>query len=96
MRKTILPFLLLIGCAEPLVHQRALGQIHTKAAAVCHTKVLTCAALEPCSQAVRKALSAWQAVSEAVSRGADESVVTADALVSDGVARALCARQGVK
>lgn len=96
MRKTILPFLLLIGCAEPLVHQRALGQIHTKAAAVCHTKVLTCAALEPCSQAVRQALAAWQAVSEAVSRGADESVVTADALVSDGVARALCARQGVK
>ena len=63
--------LALCGCAAPLVHQQRLAALHSRAAAACKTQVLTCAALMPCSQAVRTALSDWQAVSAAASKGDD-------------------------
>ena len=61
----------LTGCAAPYLHQVRLGDLHSRAAKVCKTDHLTCAALQPCSVAVRTALSDWQAVSVAASKGDD-------------------------
>ena len=52
-------------------HQQRLAELHTRAAKQCRTQVLTCAALAPCSSAVRTALADWQAVSIAASKGDD-------------------------
>ncbi len=59
------------GCAAPYLHQVRLGDLHSRAAKVCKTDHLTCAALQPCSVAVRGAQSDWQAVSVAASKGDD-------------------------
>lgn len=69
--------LALAGCAAPLVHQQRLAALHTAAARQCASKVLTCAALAPCSAAVRAALEGWQAVSLAASRGDDSGEAAA-------------------
>lgn len=61
----------LTGCAAPYLHQVRLGDLHSRAAKQCKTQVLTCAALQPCSVAVRTALADWQAVSLAASKGDD-------------------------
>ena len=92
MLKRIVPFLLLIGCAEPLVHQRALGTLHTQITQQCKATPATCAAVKPCADGLRGAMTAWQGVSEAITKGDDEQELSrlADALVSEGTARGVC------
>ena len=92
MFKRILPFILLVGCAEPLVHQRALGTLHTSVAQQCKTTPATCAAVKPCAEGLRGAIAAWQGVSVAITQGDNELEMTrmADALVSEGAARGVC------
>jgi hypothetical protein len=98
----LLPFglvLLLLGaCSPAVVHQRRLGALHTQAAGVCKTQHLTCAALAPCSTAVRSSLADWQAVSVAASKGDDAGEVAALVVAgtSEIAARAVCKTQGVK
>jgi len=84
--------LALAGCAEPLVHQRGLAALHTAATAQCKATPATCAPLQVCTTGLRGAMSAWQSVSEAIAAGDDETELarTADALVSEGTARAAC------
>lgn len=84
--------LALVGCAEPLVHQRALGTLHTAATAQCKATPATCAPLQVCTDGLRGAMTAWQSVSVAIAQGDDELELarTADALVSEGTARAAC------
>ena len=80
------------GCAEPLVHMRALGTLHTAATAQCKATSATCAASELCATGLRGAMTAWQGVSAAIAQGDDELELarTADALVSEGTTRAAC------
>ena len=84
--------LALVGCAEPLVHQRALGTMHTQAAQQCKATPATCAAVKPCTDGLRAAMATWRGVSAAIAAGDDETELarTADALVSEGTARAAC------
>ena len=84
--------LALCGCAEPLVHMRTLSTMHTTAAQQCRATPATCTAVKPCTDGLRGAMSAWQSVSEAIAKGDDgtELARTADALVSEGTARAAC------
>ena len=91
-RAVALAPLALACCAEPLVHQRALSAMHTAATAQCKAAPATCAAVKPCAEGLRGAMTAWQGVSEAVTKGDDETELarTADALVSEGTARAVC------
>ena len=80
------------GCAEPLVHQRGLGAMHTAATAQCKATPATCAPLQVCATGLRAAMATWQSVSAAIAQGDDELELarTADALVSEGTARAAC------
>ena len=84
--------LALCGCAEPLVHMRTLGTMHTAAAQQCRVTPATCAPLQVCATGLRAAMATWQGVSEAIAKGDDELELarTADALVSEGTARAAC------
>ena len=90
--------LALAGCSAPLQYQQQLGTIHTAAARQCKTAHLTCAALAPCSTAVRTALQDWQAVSLAASK--DDAPAEAAALVvasvSHQAAVSVCAAKGIK
>lgn len=63
--------LALAACSAPYVHQQKLGALHSAAARQCKTSHLTCAALLPCSAAVRVSLVDWQAVSAAAAKGDD-------------------------
>ena len=92
----LLAVLALGGCAEPLIHQRALGALHTKAAATCKATPAQCVALAPCSFEVRQALRGWQSVNAALAKGEDGAAQTADALISEGTARLTCVSAGVK
>ena len=82
----------LIACAQPVVRQRELGAIHTKATHKCRAEPTECHKMMLCGDAVRKALADWQAVSVARSKLDDAGEVAALALaeVSDREARALC------
>lgn len=84
--------LALCGCAEPLVHQRALGTMHTAAAQQCKAAPQVCAPLQVCTDGLRAAMATWRGVTEAIAKGDDETELarTADALVSEGTARAAC------
>lgn len=90
--------LALAACSAPLQYQEKLGVIHTAAARQCKTAHLTCAALAPCSTAVRTALQDWQAVSLAASK--DDAPAEAAALVvasvSHQAAVSVCAAKGIK
>ncbi len=92
MFKRILPFLLLVGCAEPLVHQRALGTLHTQITQQCKATPATCAVVNPCAEGLRGAMAASQGVSAAITQGDDELEMSrmASALVSEGTARGVC------
>lgn len=92
MIRRLIPVLLLFGCTEPLVHQRALGTMHTQITQRCKTEPATCVAVKPCAEGLRGAISAWQGVSAAVAQGDDELELrrTADALISEGTARGVC------
>ena len=87
-----LALLAIFGCAEPLVHQRGLAALHTQAAQQCRATPATCAPLQVCATGLRGAMSAWQSVSAAIAAGDDETELArvADALVSEGTARAAC------
>ena len=90
-----LPVLLALalgGCAEPLVHQRALGALHTAAAQQCRVTPATCAPLQVCTDGLRASMATWQSVSAAIAQGDDELELArvADALMSEGTARAAC------
>ena len=84
--------LAIFGCAEPLVHLRALGTMHTQAAQQCKATPATCAPLQVCTDGLRAAMATWRGVSAAIAAGDDELELarTADALVSEGTARAAC------
>ena len=92
MLALLVPELTLVGCAEPLVHMRTLGTMHTAAAQQCKATPATCAPLQVCTTGLRGAMSAWQSVSAAIAQGDDELELArvADALVSEGTARAAC------
>ena len=97
-RAVALAPLALCACSPAIVHQQRLGALHTQAAQVCRTQHLTCAALAPCSQAVRESLRDWQAVSVAASKGDDAGEVAALVVAgtSEIAARAVCKTQGVQ
>ena len=84
--------LVLPGCAEPLVHQRGLAALHTQAAQQCKATPASCAPLQVCAAGLRASMTAWQSVSTAIAAGDDETELarTADALISEGTARAAC------
>lgn len=90
--------LVLGACTAPLQYQQRLSIIHTQAAQVCRTQHITCAALAPCSAAVRTALNDWQAVSAASAK--DDAPAEAAALVvasvSHQTAVSVCASKGIK
>ena len=88
--------LALAGCAAPLVHQGRLAALHTAAARQCANKVLTCAALAPCSAAVRVALADWQAVSAAASKADDAGEAAALIVAGTSEVAALSACKGVQ
>jgi len=88
--------LALAGCAAPLVHQRNLAALHTRAASTCRAKPAQCVALAPCSFELRQGLSAWQGVSAAIAQGEDGAAPLANALIAEGTARVTCLAQGVK
>lgn len=93
MKVLLLIFLILaVACAQPVVKQRELGQIHTKATHKCKSEPTECHKMMMCGDAVRAALRDWQAVSVARSKLDDAGEVAALALaqVSDREARALC------
>ena len=84
------------GCAAPYLHQVRLGDLHSRAAKQCRTQVLTCAALQPCSVAVRTALADWQAVSVAASKGDDMGEAAALIVAGSSEVAAFGACKGVK
>jgi len=84
------------GCAAPYLHQVRLGDLHSRAAKVCKTDHLTCAALQPCSVAVRTALADWQAVSLAASKGDDVGEAAALIVAASSEVAAFGACKGVK
>lgn len=94
MRKTLLPLLFagILGCAEPVRHQAALGTLHTQVSNQCRAAPKSCAALQPCAASLTEAISAWQSVSEAAARGDAqvEAARLATALVAEGSARTTC------
>ena len=92
----LLAVLALGGCAEPLVHQRGLAALHTRAASTCRATPAQCVALAPCSNELRQGLSAWQAVSLAVAQGGDGAAPLANALIAEGTARVTCLTVGGK
>ena len=86
----------LAGCTAPLQHQQRLSVLHTQAARSCTAKTLTCAALAPCSTAVRAALADWQAVSVAASKGDDTAEAAALIIASTSELAAITACKGVR
>lgn len=84
------------GCAAPYLHQVRLGDLHSRAAKQCRTQVLTCAALAPCSSAVRTALADWQAVSVAASKGDDAGEAAALIVAASSEVAAFSACKEVK
>ena len=92
MKYLLLIAILTIGCAQPVVRQRELGAIHSRATVKCKSEPTECHKMMLCGDAVRKALADWQAVSVARSKLDDAGEVAALALaeVSDREARALC------
>ena len=92
MKYPLLLCLTIAACAQPVVRQRELGAIHTKATVKCKSEPTECHKMMMCGDAVRKALADWQAVSVARSKLDDAGEVAALALaeVSDREARALC------
>ena len=90
--------LALAACSAPLQYQQRLSVLHTQAAAVCKTTHLTCAALAPCSEAVRTALRDWQAVSAAASKddAPGEAAALVVASVSHQTAVNVCRAKGVQ
>lgn len=90
--------LALAACADVLQHQRQIAAMHSAVAAECRAKPARCAPLADCAADLRRALGAWQRVSEATVAGDLEGaeLASADALISEGGARAVCAlaRQG--
>ena len=97
-RAVALAPLALAACAPPLQYQTRLSVLHTQAARQCQTRHLTCAALMPCSTAVRAALADWQAVSAAASKddAPGEAAALVVASVSHQTAVSVCAAKGVK
>ena len=92
MKYPLLLCLTIAACAQPVVRQRELGAIHTKATRKCKSEPTECHKMMMCGDATRKALADWQAVSVARSKLDDAGEVAALALaeVSDREARALC------
>ena len=90
--RSLVSLVLMLGCAEPLVHQRGLAALHTQAAQQCRATPATCAPLQVCTDGLRAAMATWRGVSAAIAAGDDETELarTADALVSEGTARAAC------
>ena len=90
--------LALAACSAPLQYQQQLGVIHTQAAKTCKTQHLTCAALAPCSEAVRAALKDWQSVSLAASKddAPGEAAALVVASVSHQTAVSVCRAKGVR
>lgn len=84
--------LALVGCAEPLVHMRGLAALHTAAAQQCKAAPQVCAPLQVCTDGLRAAMATWRGVTEAIAKGDDETELarTADAMMSEGTARAAC------
>lgn len=80
------------ACADPLVHLRTLGTMHTAAAQQCKAVPATCGLLQPCTDGLRAAMATWQSVSAAIAQGDDqlELARVADALMSEGTARTTC------
>ena len=92
MKYPLLLCLTIAACAQPVVRQRELGAIHTKATVKCKSEPTECHKMMMCGDATRKALADWQAVSVARAKLDDAGEVAALALaeVSDREARALC------
>lgn len=92
MRKPLLAVLFLLGCAEPLRHQTALGTLHTQVSNQCKAAPKSCAVLQPCATGLTEAIGAWQSVTEAAARGDTEAEAArfAAALVAEGGARTTC------
>jgi hypothetical protein len=92
MKYLFLFFFMFVACAQPVVRQRELGAIHSRATIKCKSEPTECHKMMLCGDATRKALADWQAVSVARSKLDDAGEVAALALaeVSDREARALC------
>lgn len=90
--------LALAACSAPIQYQQQLAVIHTQAAKQCRTQHLTCAALAPCSEAVRAALKDWQSVSAAAAKddAPGEAAALVVASVSHQAAVSVCRSKGVK
>lgn len=84
------------GCADPLQHQRGVAKLHAAAAAACVAAPPRCAALNSCAAGLRASLERWRATSAAVVAGGDGAAETAEALVSEGLARTACLKAGVR
>lgn len=88
--------LALAGCSTAYQHQQRLSALHTAAAQQCMTTHLTCAALMPCSEAVRASLADWQAVNVAASKGDDAGEAAALIVAAGSEVAALATCKEVK